>query len=137
MLQNRLARTLAAPALTLGALAIAGPTTARERPDGEAELAEILEGRVAGEPVRCISDASSRSMRIVDGTAFVFRSGRTIYVNRPDGAQFLDQWDVPVFKLYGQSRLCDKTWAELRDRSISFGGPTVVLNEFIPYRKPD
>lgn len=102
---------------------------------GEAELAEMLEGRVAGEPVKCLNRSrSSDAVRIVDGTAFVFRDGATLYVNRPDGARILDWNDLPVFRLFG-SGLCARDQVELRDRSSMFPGPVILLGEFVPYRR--
>lgn len=100
---------------------------------GEAELSEMLEGRIAGEPERCLSDNQRRNIQIIDRTAFVFRDRDVIYVNRPNGARFLDDFDVPVFRLHG-SQLCRLDQVELRDRSLSFGGPLVAMSDFIPYR---
>lgn len=99
---------------------------------GEAKLAKLLEGRTKGEPVRCLQDSQRRNMQIINRTAFVFRDGNTIYVNRPSGAEFLDNFDLPVFRLFSNS-LCRLDQAELRDRSASIGGPIVILNDFIPY----
>lgn len=99
---------------------------------GEAELAKLLEGRTIGEPERCLTQSQRRSMQIIDHTAFVFRDGDTIYVNRPNGANFLDNFDVPVFRIFG-SDLCRLDQVELRDRSTSIGGPIVSLNDFVPY----
>lgn len=100
---------------------------------GEAELAEILEGRIAGEPERCLSDNQRRNMEIIDRTAFVFRDRDVIYVNRPNGARLLDDFDVPVFRLHG-SDLCRLDHVELRDRSLHMSGPLIAMNEFVPYR---
>jgi hypothetical protein len=49
----------------------------------EAQLAKALDGRVAGEPVNCLSLRSIRSSRIIDRTAIVYQVGNTLYVNRP------------------------------------------------------
>lgn len=104
---------------------------------GETELAELLEGRVAGEPVRCLTRTRARHMQIVDETAFVFRSGSVLYVNRPSGgASSLDQFVVPVFRQFGGTGLCRLDTVELRDRGPGFfGGPFVQLGDFVPYRK--
>ena len=60
--------------------AIAEDQAEQELSPGEAELAELLEGRVAGEPVRCLRQSQHRGVRIIDDTAMVFRSGRTVFV---------------------------------------------------------
>lgn len=101
---------------------------------GEAELAKLLEGRTKGEPEKCLSDSERRNMQIIDETAFVFRDGDTVYVNRPDNARFLDNFDVPVFRIFGSS-LCRLDQVEMRSPTSRIGGPVVILNEFIPYTR--
>ncbi len=119
----------------VAALMVAVTPALADETRGEAELAKMLEGRVAGEPVKCLNRSrSSESVRIVDGTAFVFRDGATLYVNRPDGARILDWNDLPVFRLFG-SGLCARDRVELRDRSSLFPGPVILLGEFVPYRR--
>lgn len=101
---------------------------------GEAELAELLKNRVAGEPIRCLRPSQSRGLRIIDETAMVFRDGRTVYINRTNAPRFLDEFDLPVFRQF-TSRLCDNDQVEMRDRGSngSFGGPILLLEEFTPY----
>lgn len=119
-------------------VAIAAPVLADEAKDGakgEAELAELLDGRVAGEPVKCLKRSrSSEAVQIIDGTALVFREGTTLYVNRPEGARILDWNDLPVFRIFGTGP-CARDQVELRDRSSLFPGPTLLLGEFVPYRR--
>lgn len=123
-------------AAAAASVALCAPLAAAadEQSAGERELAEILEGRVPGEPVDCLSDAESDRMQIVDDTAFVFRDGATIYVNRPRGARVLDRSDLPVFHQLG-TQLCRLDRVELRDRIGGIPGPVIVLDEFIPYSK--
>lgn len=129
-------------AIAVCAMAVS-PVAAEDQADqqispGEAELAELLEGRIAGEPVRCLSQSRHRGVRIIDNTAMVFRSGSTIYVNRTNAARFLDEFDLPVFKIFG-SDLCKRDQVEMRARSGngSFAGPIVFLGEFVPYTKAE
>lgn len=125
--------------LAIAATLLAAPAIADETADkpsaGELELAELLEGRVAGEPVRCLRQSQRDGLRVIDSTALVFRDGRTLYVNRPRNAQFLDEWDVPVFRQFTSS-LCELDQVEMRDRTSLMGGPVLVLDEFVPYTKP-
>jgi hypothetical protein len=122
-------------ALALAALGSALPAIAANRDGdrGEAKLAKILDGRVAGEAVRCLDASQRRNMQVVDRTALVFRDGDTLYVNRPSGANFLTWSDVPVFKIWG-SQLCAKDFVRLHDSATWMSGPTMVLGEFVPYR---
>ena len=129
------------PFLAVASLALAAPVAAADNnvadAAGAAELAKILDGRVAGEPVDCIRDSSSSALEIVGGTALVFKRGPTIYVNQPDGANTLDRWDVPVFYKFGGSDLCKLHRVELRQRGSQIPGPSLFLARFVPYTVPN
>ena len=124
-------------ALTLSAIALAaGPLQAAPRLSGEAELARLTEGRVAGEPVDCVYLPRIRSSRIIDNTAIVYDAGSTIYVNRPrSGRESLDNWDTMVVKPFA-SRLCSIDVVQLYDAGAGFMSGIVFLGDFVPYRKP-
>jgi hypothetical protein len=120
--------------LTAAAMLVVG-SAAVAKSNPEADLAKEIEGRVAGEPVRCISMHNLRSTRIIDNTAIVYDFGRTIYVNRPrGGADMLDQWDVLVTKPHG-SQLCTPESVELYDSQTRSQSGFISLGEFVPYRK--
>ncbi|MCW1382004.1 hypothetical protein OLX02_04140 [Novosphingobium sp. KCTC 2891] len=123
-------------ALAAGAMVLAGGTAhAKPRLTGEQQLAKMLEGRVAGEPVDCISMPTISSSRIIDKTAIVYDSGSTLYVQRPrTGAESLDEDDVLVTKLTS-SQLCSVDTVHLHDRSGGFWRGFVGLDKFVPYRK--
>jgi hypothetical protein len=129
--------------IMLAAALIAGGASAKDsrppktNPKGEAELAKLLDGRVAGKPVNCISMTNSQQSRIFDGTAIVYQAtGRTVYVNRPKiGADSLDNDDVLVTKTWG-SQLCSLDQVRLFDRVSRFPRSFVSLGEFVPYTKP-
>ena len=114
---------------------LAGPAlSAKQRLTGEQQLAKLLEGRVAGEPVSCIPLHRTSSSRIIDGTAIVYDSGRTIYVNRPRHPESLDDDDVMVTRLHS-SQLCRLDTVRLVDRSQFFFTGFVGLEDFVPYRR--
>jgi hypothetical protein len=117
------------------ALAMAIPSAAAADQKGETKLAKILEGRVAGPPVHCLGRGQRDNMEVIDRTALVFKDGKTYYVNRPGGVNFLTWTDVPVFKIWGD-QLCSKDIVHLRDRSSGLGGPSMIMGDFIPYRLP-
>lgn len=111
------------------------PAVARPRLDSEAKLARELEGRVAGEPVKCVPLHAIRSSRIIDRTAIVYDAGRTIYVNRPrSGRESLDQWDVLVTRPFN-SQLCSIDTVHLVDPTSHMLSGIVFLGDFVPYRK--
>ncbi len=108
--------------------------SAKERLTGEQQLAKVIEGRVAGAPVSCIPLNRTSSTRIIDRTAIVYDSGRTIYVNRPSNADTLDDDDIMVTQLH-TSQLCRLDTVRMHDRSsFSYSG-FVGLEDFVPYTR--
>ena len=130
-----------AGALLLGAIPATAQTAKADRAAAaqaryDAKLAKALEGRVAGEPVRCIDMRSIRSSTIIDKTAIIYEVGNKLYLNRPaDGASSLDSDDVLVTKT-SSSQLCDIDIVRLIDRSNHFPTGFVNLGKFVPYSKP-
>ena len=130
-------RMILFPAVAGAAAMAALPTasTAKERPTPEAKLEKLLEGRVAGEPQRCITLSAVQSSQVIDKTAIVYRSGGTLWVNRPaGGADSLRDDDILVTKLTG-SQLCSIDTIQLQDRSSHMWRGFVSLGEFVPYRR--
>ena len=126
--------------LTLAAAAAAlAPAQARS-PDpakGERQLAQTLEGRVAGEPVDCIDLHRVRSSRIINRTAIVYDSGGTLYVNRPrSGAESLKDWDIMVTRPFG-SRLCRVDTVQMVSPGSHMLSGIVFLGDFVPYKRTE
>lgn len=116
---------LAAPALEAKA----------PRPNGEMQLAKILEGREAGEPQSCIPSHATSRVRIIRGTAIIYDSGRTIYVNRPANPRTLSNNDILVVDRLGHE-LCKTDMVHTRSQgSPGFRTGSVFLGEFVPYTK--
>jgi hypothetical protein len=115
----------------------AAPAAAGPRLNPEQKLAKAIEGRVAGEPVRCLNLRSIRSSQIIDKTAIVYDAGGgTVYVNRPRaGRESLDQWDIMVTRPFG-SQLCGTDVVHLYESGSRMQTGLVFLGEFVPYRKP-
>ena len=122
---------IAATAVTL----VASPASA-ERKSGEEKLAEMIDGRVAGEPQSCINTFQSRPLTVIDDTAIVYRSGDTVYVNRTRAPQTLDNDDVLVIRKFGSgSRLCRLDQVSTRDRFNGFYTGNIFLTDFVPYER--
>jgi hypothetical protein len=101
---------------------------------GEAKLAKILENRVAGKPVSCLYLRNVRSSQIMNGTAIVYESGGTLYVNRPDGAGSLDDDDILMTRT-STSQLCRLDSVNLFSRAGRYERGFVTLGNFVPYTK--
>ena len=120
-------------AFAVAALACTLPAAAAADEKGEAKLAKLLDGRVPGEPVRCLDRTRRDNLEVIDRTAMVFKDGDTYYVNRPSGVNFLTWSEVPVFKIWG-NELCSMDIVHLHDRSTGMGGASMTMGKFIPYR---
>ncbi len=111
------------------------PGAANADPEGEAKLAKMLHGRVAGKPVACLSTRLASSV-VIDGTAIVYRNGSTLYVNRPrTGAAELDNDDILIVN-QASSQLCSIDKIDLIDRGSRLWRGFVVLDSFVPYTLP-
>ena len=122
--------------LLLGtAMIVAAPASADSRGGGEAELARVLEGRVAGEPVDCIDLHRVRSSRVIEDTAIVYDAGGVVYVNRPrNGAEELNRFDAMLTRL-PTTRLCSVDTVTMFDTTSRMMTGIVFLGEFVPYRR--
>lgn len=122
---------IAAPA---PAAAVGDAQTTVER--GEAKLAKLLAGRTPGKPVDCLSLRTLGSSEIVEDTAIVYGSGRTIYVNRlGEGTSWsIDDDDILVTDTRG-SQLCSIDTVRLVDRTSQRPSGFVSLGKFVPYTR--
>lgn len=123
--------------LIAGGLMMASGPASASSPQGEEELERALAGRVAGQPVQCITTFQSSSSRIIDRTAIIFRVGSTLYVNRPrSGAESLDRSDALFSRRFGPaSRLCSDETMRVIDPNSGIMNGIVFLGDFVPYRR--
>ena len=126
------ASVLAGAALLLSGATAASAETVAEK--GEAELARLLDGRTAGEPVSCITAHNSNRLRVIEHVGVVYDAGKTIYVSRATDPKSLGPWDVPVIERFG-SQLCKTDIMRTVDRSGGFLSGIVFLTDFVPYTK--
>lgn len=118
-------------------LAVSPGAMAREKLSGEEQLAKLLDGRVAGEPQRCISRQDSEQMKVINDTALVYGRGKTIYVNRTKHPSDIDDDDIQIVKKYGSAQLCRLDNVSTMDRTGHFYTGNIFLDDFIPYTKVD
>jgi hypothetical protein len=102
---------------------------------GEKRLAKLLEGRVAGEPVRCIRALPTQRMQTIDGTAYVYGSGDTIYVQRTRDPSAIDDDDALVTTRFNASELCALDITTTVDRVLGFFTGAVFFEDFVPYTR--
>lgn len=129
------------------ALAVGMPAVAQGQPDletditaepatkGERRLAELLEGREPGEPVRCIRTLPNQRMQTIDNTAYVFGSGNTIYIQRTRNPEDIDGNDTLVTQRFNGSQLCRLDVVTTIDPVLGFFTGAVFFEDFVPYTR--
>ena len=128
--------------IALGAVLISTAATAVSRSEkvqaGEGDLAKLVEGRVAGKPVKCIMNRNVRDSDIIEGTAIVYKTNGNgvFYVNRPAiGGESLHDDDILITRTF-TNQLCNLDTARLVARGSLIDRGFVSLGEFVPYTKP-
>ena len=106
-----------------------------EMTEGEKKLAEMLEGRVAGEPQSCIRTRLNNRLRVIDETAYVYGSGKTIYVQRTRHPERIDRDDILVQRRFNASQICKLDIVNTVERSIGIFTGAVFFDDFIPYTR--
>jgi len=106
-----------------------------EMTEGEERLARLLEGRVAGEPQNCIRQLLNERLTVIDKTAYVYGSGRTIYVQRTRNPEDIDRDDALVSRRFNASELCKQDVVTTIDPVLGFFTGAVFFDDFIPYTR--
>ncbi|MBA4050722.1 MAG: hypothetical protein C0472_02340 [Erythrobacter sp.] len=102
---------------------------------GEQRLAKLLDGRVAGEPVRCIRAFRNLPIQTIDRTAYVYGSGSTIWVQRTRHPEQIDDGDYLQVLRRDASKLCrDDQTVQFEAFSGVFSG-AVFFEDFVPYTR--
>jgi len=105
-----------------------------EMTKGEKRLAKLLEGRVAGEPVSCITMHTSNNLQVINRTALVYGRGKTIYVNYTRHPEDIDGDDILVIRRTG-SQLCKLDNVTTLDRGSGIFSGAIFLTDFVPYTR--
>lgn len=143
-----MARTISITgALTVAAAALlAGCAPAGTAEAGAAALtpkqAGVLEkqlgGKVAGAPIKCLPNSrTNETIRVSDHILLYRAGGNLVYRNDLQGVcpGLARDSDIMVTRQFGSS-MCSGDFFHLVDRTSGMRGPTCVLGEFVPYRKP-
>jgi len=123
----------AGTALALGATA-AQAETRQEK--AEAQLAELIEGRVAGEAQSCITSYRGNDIQVIPYVGIVYDAGDTLYVARAKRPERLRSSDVPVIERFG-SQFCATDVIRTIDRYAGFTTGALFLEDWVPYTRPE
>lgn len=107
-------------------------------PKQSERLGKQLAGKIPGKPVNCLSDSASyETIRISDDILLYRAGGRLVYRNdlKSSCPGLARDSDIMVVRQFGGST-CSGDFFHLVDRSSGMRGPTCVLGDFVPYRKP-
>jgi len=132
-----LAAALAAPVAVPAAAQndVEAESAATPMTKGEARLAKLLEGRVAGKPVRCIQAFRNLSMQTIDGTAYVYGRGDTVWVQRTREPELIDDNDYLQVIRRDSARLCREDHTVQIQRYSGIFTGTVFFDDFVPYTR--
>ena len=100
-------------------------------------LAKELDGKTAGEPLRCISDFNGTNLIRVSDDMLLYRvSSRLVYQNKLRGtcSGLSRDSDIIVSEQFGGQK-CKGDILRLVDRTSGIQGGFCSLGDFVPYRK--
>lgn len=101
----------------------------------QAQLQQMLAGRVSGPAVSCLPPGRSGDMTSIAGGTVVFRSGSTLYVNNMQGAcPNLTSQTALVTRQFG-SGLCRGEIAQVIDPTSGITVGSCVFGDFVPFRR--
>lgn len=124
-------RTVPTFSLAAAAALMAGcAPSAPEGPPGP--IAEVA-GRIAGPAQTCVPIESSSSMRLADRHTLIYNTGRTVWVSRTNCPAGSD--DLLVLHPSG-SQHCRGDIVGTIDRLSRIPGPSCVIGDWVPYRRP-
>ena len=116
----------------------ATPTEEARSPKAAKQLAEALEGRVAGEPVDCIRNYRTTNIEVIDDWTILFREGQTVYVQNPAGGcrGIGNQSKTLITRAFGVSRTCRGDINRLISVHSRMPAGSCIFTAFVPYTKP-
>lgn len=102
---------------------------------GEMRLSKLLDGRVAGEPQTCIRTRPNGRMQTIDNTAYVYGSGNTIYVQRTQSPDRIDDTDALIINRFNATQLCRLDIVTTIDPFTGIFTGVVYFEDFVPYTR--
>ncbi|MCZ8371029.1 MAG: hypothetical protein O9293_13905 [Porphyrobacter sp.] len=102
---------------------------------GEQRLAKLLEGRTGGKPTDCINARPSQKMQTIDGVAYVYGSGNTIYVQRTRDPEQISDTNTLVSNRRTVTQLCRLDVTRTVDRFTGQFTGAVFFEDFVPYTR--
>ena len=100
-------------------------------------VAEEIAGRAAGPPQSCISSSPQEGLRVLDAATLAYGHGRTIYVNNLGAAcPGLEPTGTLIVEPGLGGQYCRGDHVRGREMGAIISGPTCILGDWVPYRRP-
>lgn len=120
--------------LACAAMLSSGPAFAKG-PDGETKLAQMIEGRVAGQPMRCIAVFRDNGLKVIDRVGVAYEAGDTIWVARAANPETVRDRDVLIVDRTSGGQLCRDDVRRTIDPYQGALKSVVFLEDFVPYTR--
>lgn len=122
--------------ILIAAIIVVAGCTRPLAPSGSA-VAEETAGRTAGPPQSCISTSPQEGLRILDAATLAYGHGRTMYVNNLGGAcPGLEPTATLIVEPGIGGQYCRGDRVRGREIGANIPGPTCLLGDWVPYRRP-
>ena len=138
MRSNMLLLTAAITGLGIAACATTEPVQPMApSPQAQAELARLIDGRVAGPTVTCVPDYPTDQFYTIDENTVVIRTGGAVYVNNLNGP--CDRAGLTGYAIRtrrpGGAGICSGEIVEVVDTATGTMVGSCSLGQFVTYRR--
>jgi hypothetical protein len=126
-------------AVTLLGSCAATPTYPGNGGAGQARLAELVAGKVAGPPVNCLPAYNMSDMTVIDDNTIAYRRGAAqVYVGHMRGpcSNLSGAGYALVTRQFGSAQTCSGDIAQVIDTTTHMTVGSCVFGEFTPYSRP-
>ena len=120
--------------LGCAALSLLCASCAQSAPPGAPTPIPELAGRSAGAPESCVRIEPNASMRITESYNLIYNEGSTVWLST-NSCPAVTWNDLLVLHPMG-SQHCRGDIVQTVDRTSGIPGPSCVMGDFVPYRRP-
>jgi hypothetical protein len=122
-------------------LALAGCATGDIKPQPlspkeQADLTKVLDGKIAGKPVNCVSSINGRNLRAIGDSTLVYQVNRNVvYKNELLGRCTGLSWGDTLVLNVRNSQYCRGDIARVVNLQSGMMSGSCALGDFVPYTK--
>ena len=105
---------------------------------GQHEFQQLIAGKVAGAPLRCLPSYNQNDMTVIDEQTIAYRQGNRVYINHMQhGCANLGSGSTAlVTHSFGPSETCRGDIARVLDTGSRMIVGSCVFGDFTPYTVP-